>query len=161
VSGHGEGLTHARAEEWIAKERVEGLSGAEQELLSTHLSECVLCAEKANATAEALRALRTMPVAVPRDLARRTQFRVRLRARELQLREPRWRIVWLASAASWLFGAVTAPYVWRGLEWLGTTAVAPKLLWQMSFGVWWALPAIVAGVILLIENAGRAPDSML
>jgi len=28
----------------------------------------------------------------------------------------------------------------------------------MSFGVWWALPAIVAGVILLIENAGRATD---
>jgi len=161
VSGHGEALTHARAEEWIVKERVEGLSAAEEELLGAHLSECVLCAEKANATAEALRALRTMPVAVPRDLARRTQFRVRLRARELQLREPRWRIVWLASAASWLFGAVTAPYVWRGLEWLGTTAGAPKLLWQMSFGVWWALPAIVAGVILLIENAGRAPDSML
>ena len=70
-------------------------------------------------------------------------------------------IVWLTSAASWLFGAVTAPYVWRGLEWLGTTAGARKLLWQISFGVWWALPAIVAGVILLIENAGRAPDSML
>ena len=161
MSDHGETLTHALAEEWIAKERVEGLSAAEQELLSVHLSECVFCAEKANATAQALRALRTMPVAVPRDLARRTQFRVHLRARELQLREPRWRIVWLASAASWLFGAVTAPYVWRGLEWLGTTAGAPKLLWQMSFGVWWALPAIVAGVILLIENAGRAPDSML
>jgi hypothetical protein len=161
VSGHGEALTHARAEEWTAKERVEGLSAAEQELLSAHLSECVPCAEKANATAEALRALRTLAVAVPRDLARRTQFRVRLRAQELQMREPRWRIVWLASAASWLFGAVTAPYVWRGLEWLGTTAGAPKLLWQMSFGVWWALPAIVAGVILLIENAGRAPDSML
>lgn len=161
MSDHGETLTHARVEEWIARQRVEGLSAAEQELLSTHLGECVPCAEKANATAEALRALRTMPVGVPRDLARRTQFRVRLRARELQLREPRWRIVWLASAASWLFGAVTAPYVWRGLEWLGTTAGAPKLLWQLSFGVWWALPAIVAGVILLIENAGRAPDSML
>src|SRR5256885_12161355 len=121
MSGRGEVLSHARAEEWIAKERVEGLSTAEQELLAAHLSECVLCAEKANATADALRALRTTSVAVPRDLARRTQFRVHLRAQELQLREPRWHIVWLASFASWLFGAVTAPYVWRGLEWLGTS----------------------------------------
>ena len=37
----------------------------------------------------------------------------------------------------------------------GTRAGVPKLVWQMGFGVWWALPAIVAGVILLIENAGR------
>jgi hypothetical protein len=158
MSGRDEVLSHARAEEWIAKERVEGLSAAEQELLTAHLSECVLCAEKANATTQALRALRTMAVPVPRDLARRTQFRVRLRAQELHLREPRWRLVWLASAASWLFGAVTAPYVWRALEWLGTSTGAPKLLWQMSFGVWWALPAIVAGVILLIENAARVSD---
>ena len=161
MSDHGGTLSHARAEELVAKERVEGLLAIEQEQLSAHLRECALCAEKANDTAEALRALRTMPVAVPRDLAQRTQFRVRLRAQELQSREPRWRMVWLASAASWLFGAVTAPYVWRGVEWLGTTAGAPKLLWQISFGVWWALPAIVAGVILLIEKAGRAPDSML
>jgi hypothetical protein len=158
VNGHGDALSHARAEELIAKERVEGLSVAEQVLLSAHLSECSHCAESAGAAAEALRSLQTLPVPVPRDLARRTQFRVRLRAQELQLREPRWRFVWLASAASWLFGAATAPYVWRGLEWLGTITGAPKLLWQMSFGVWWALPAIVAGVILLIENVGRAAD---
>ena len=151
-------MSHARAEELIARERVEGISAAEQVQLAAHLSECGRCAESTGATAKALRALRTLHVPVPRDLARRTQFRVRLRAQELQLREPRWRLVWLASAASWLFGALTAPYVWRGVEWIGTNAGVPKLLWQVGFGVWWALPAIVAGVILLIENAGRATD---
>jgi hypothetical protein len=83
---------------------------------------------------------------------------VRLRAQELRATEPRWRLVWLTSAISWVLGAATAPYIYRVLEWLGTRAGLPKLVWQMGFGVWWALPAIVAGVILLIENAGRGAE---
>lgn len=155
MSDHGNPQAHERAEALIAKERVEGLSAAEQESLAAHLGECERCAATAGATAHALRSLRTLSVPMPRDLARRTQFRVRLRAQELQAHEPRWRVVWLASGVSWVFGAVTAPYVWRALEWIGARAGLPKLVWEMGFGVWWALPAIVAGVILLIENAAR------
>jgi hypothetical protein len=150
---------HERAEALIAKERVEGLAAGEQEWLAAHLRDCEQCAATANATAQALRSLRTLSVPMPRDLARRTQFRVRLRAQELHAHEPRWRMVWIASGVSWVFGAATAPYVWRGLEWIGSRAGLPKLVWEMGFGVWWALPAIVAGVILLIEHAGRAAES--
>jgi hypothetical protein len=153
-----EAQAHARAEALIAKDRVEGISASEQEWLGSHLRDCEHCAGAANATARALRSLRAMSIAMPRDLARRTQFRVQLRALELRAIEPRWRLVWLASAISWVLGAATAPYVWHALEWIGTRAGVPKLVWQMGFGVWWALPAIVAGVILLIENAGRAED---
>lgn len=158
MSAHDNSVFHARAEGLIAKERVEGISTSEREWLASHLSECARCSESASMTSQALRALWSVPVPLPRDLARRTQFRVRLRAQELQSRGPRWQLVWIACAASWLFGALTAPYVWRGLEWFGTRIGAPKLLWQVSFGVWWALPAIVAGVILLIENPRRAAD---
>ena len=150
---------HARAEALIAKERVEGISAGEQEWLSRHLRECAQCAASASATEQALRSLRTLSVPFPRELARRTQFRVRLRAQEMRVQEPRWRTVWMASGVSWVFGAATAPYVWRGLEWIGTRAGVPRLVWEMGFGVWWALPAIVAAVILLIENAGSAEPS--
>jgi hypothetical protein len=146
---------HARAEALITKERVEGLSSTEQEWLGQHLRECAHCAESATSTEQALRSLRTVSIAFPRELARRTQFRVRLRAQELQSREPRWRLVWMACGVSWVFGATTAPYVWRGLEWVGNRMGVPKLIWEMGFGVWWALPAIVTAVILLIENAGH------
>src|SRR5262249_41859938 len=139
VNQSGDITVHARAEELIAKERVEGLESSEQQWLAVHLSECAACSESANATARALPSLRALPLPVPRDLARRTQFRVRLRAQELRSNGPRWQLVWIACAASWLFGALTAPYVWRGLEWFGTRLGAPKLLWQVSFGVWWAL----------------------
>jgi hypothetical protein len=28
----------------------------------------------------------------------------------------------------------------------------PDLVWKMGFGVWWALPAIVAAAVLLMEG---------
>jgi hypothetical protein len=31
----------------------------------------------------------------------------------------------------------------------------PDLVWKMGFGVWWALPAIVAATILLMDGAER------
>jgi hypothetical protein len=147
---------HARAEGLIAKERVEGISAAEQEWLGQHLRECARCAESANATQQALRSLRALSISMPRELAARTQFRLRLRAQELQAREPRWRLIWAICGASWVAGAATAPYVWRGLEWIGHRAGLPDLAWEMGFGVWWALPLIVAAGILLMEGGERS-----
>ncbi len=147
---------HARAETLIAKERVEGISAAEREWLGKHLRECARCLEISSATQQALRSLRALSVPLPRELAARTQFRVRLRAQELQVREPRWRLIWAMCGASWVGGAATAPYVWHGLEWIGHRAGLPDLVWKMGFGVWWALPAIVAAAILLMEGSERS-----
>jgi hypothetical protein len=148
---------HARAETLIAKERIEGISTAEQEWLGQHLRECTQCAERASATQQALRSLRTVSVPLPRELAARTQFRVRLRAQELQAREPRWRLIWAMCGASWVAGAATAPYVWHGLEWIDHRTGMPDIVWKMGFGVWWAVPAIVAAAILLMEGGERSP----
>jgi hypothetical protein len=61
--------------------------------------------------------------------------------------------------ASWIAGAATAPYVWRALEWLGHRAGLPDLVWKMGFGVWWALPAIIAAAILFAETAGAGASA--
>ena len=146
---------HDRAESLIAKERVEGISPAEQEWLAAHLRECAQCSASADAMQQALRSLVTVNSPVPRGLAARTQFRVRLRAQEMRsIRQPRWRLVYVMCGASWVAGAATAPYVWRGLEWFGHRAGLPDLVWKMGFGVWWALPAIIAAAILFAESAG-------
>jgi hypothetical protein len=145
--------THARAEELIGKERVEGISAAEEQWLGGHLRECARCAESASATEHALRSLRMLSVPIPRALASRTQFRVRLRAQELRAREPRWRMLWAACGISWVFGAVTAPYVWRALEWIGHSTGVPNLVWEMGFGLWWALPAVIAAAVVMLEKA--------
>jgi len=74
---------HARAERLLAQERVEGISASEQEWLRRHLGECAACTARADATEEAIRALRGLSASMPRTLASRTQMRVRLRARQL------------------------------------------------------------------------------
>jgi hypothetical protein len=147
---------HARAGELIAQERVEGISAAERSWLEQHLAECELCTEQERTTEEAIRALRGVAIPLPRTLASRAQMRVRLRAQELHAQEPHWRLILAACGVSWAFGAVTAPYVWRSLAWLGHRAGMPKIMWEMGFGLWWALPAVVVAVILLSTNAGRS-----
>ena len=149
---------HSRAGQLIAQERVEGISTADQLLLLRHLAECASCAARAGATEQAIRSLRGLSVALPPALASRTQFRVHLRAQQLR-GEPRWRLVWAACGISWAFGAATAPYVWRGLEWAGHRMGVPNFIWELGFGLWWALPAVVVAMILLMQNAGRSSEA--
>ena len=125
---------HTRAEQLIAQERVEGIPPADQHWLRQHLAECPSCWARAAATEQALRSLRGLSVPFPKTLASRTQFRVRLRAQQLRA-EPRWRMVWAACGVSWAFGAATAPYVWRGLEWAGHRMGLPNIIWELGFGL--------------------------
>ncbi len=60
---------HARAEKLIAQERVEGISQAERDWLAAHLRECPACAQVAQQTNDALRALRGVAIPLPRGLA--------------------------------------------------------------------------------------------
>jgi hypothetical protein len=144
---------HARASLLVAKGRVEGLAQSESDWLTAHLEDCDSCNEHARRTDRALRALRTAAVSLPADLASRTQFRVRLRAMELREREPKRRMLWLACAASWVFGIASAPFVWRVFEWFGELTGAPKLILEIGFGLWWTIPALFAVIVLLLESA--------
>jgi hypothetical protein len=132
---------------------VEGLAQAEREWLGAHLQECARCSEFARQTEQALRSLRAAAIPFPSGLASRAQFRVRLRAQELREREPHRRALWLACAASWVFGIASAPYVWRLFEWFGQLTGMPKLVWELGFGLWWTIPVLFAAVVLLMENA--------
>ena len=147
---------HTRAAELIAQARVEGISQGEREWLDVHLRDCARCTELARQTEHALRSMRTAAISLPEGLAGRTQFRVRLRAQELREREPRHRLMWITCGVSWALGVTTAPYVWRIFEWVGQHTGAPKIILQLSFGLWWAIPALIAGAVMLIENARQA-----
>lgn len=150
---------HARAERLIAQERVEGISARERDWLEAHLRECVQCSEAAQQTSAALQALRGIAVAVPRGLADRTKFRVLLRMQELRGREPRRVWLWILCAVSWSFGIASAPYVWQVFEWIGRYTGAPKLVLELGFGLWWTIPAVIAGAIVLIESLRLAKEN--
>jgi predicted anti-sigma-YlaC factor YlaD len=149
---------HARAEKLIAQERIEGISQPEREWLAAHLRECAACAQVAQQTSNALSVLRGMPISLPRGLAARTQFRVQLRAQEMREREPKRRLLWIMCAMSWALGIATAPYVWRAFEWVGDRIGLPRLIWEMGFGLWWTIPALVAAAVVLMENLRQANE---
>jgi anti-sigma factor RsiW len=142
---------HATAREWIDRETVEGLATADRERLAKHLEGCEECAAHASATGRALRALRSVPVDLPPGLAGRAQMRVYLRSRDQREPEHSWAL-WVSFALSWALGIATAPLVWRGLEWAGRTVGVSTVWLKLGFGMWWAVPAIVAAAIFLFEK---------
>jgi hypothetical protein len=144
------GNLHSRAQELFAQSLVEGIAGADRAWLDAHLRDCPECAREILATQNLLGALRSVPIAVPRDLAARTQLRVRLRAQEASPAAQNSNILlWLITGMSWLLGIFTAPLVWRAFAWVGAEFSIPKLVLQMGFVFWWVVPALFAvGAIL-------------
>ncbi len=144
---------HERAQHLLAESVVEGLRPADESWLREHLAECPGCALEAAATQNALRALRAVPVNVPRDLAARTQLRIRLRAQETSSATSGSFWLWAVTAASWLLGVFSAPLVWRGFAWLGANFGVPKLAIEMGFVLWWTVPPLLAAAIILHQKA--------
>jgi len=140
---------HAKAKKLLSQSAVEGLQPAEERWLRSHLAECTECARDAAAIQEGLRALRTVPVLVPKDLAARTQLRVRLRVQELSTATNGNYGLWLVAAASWLLGVFSAPLVWKVFAWAGGNFGVPKLALEMGFVIWWTVPALVAVSVVL------------
>jgi predicted anti-sigma-YlaC factor YlaD len=151
--------SHDRALQLIARACVEGMPEADSAWLRAHLEECESCAGHARHTDRALRLLRTAAIPLPDGLASRTQFRVRLRAQELREREPKRRALWLACAVSWAFGIASAPYVWRLFAWFGERTGVPKLVWELGFGLWWTIPALIAAALLLTESSRKGEQA--
>ena len=149
---------HERARQLISQERIEGIPASENTWLAGHLQECESCANFARKTSAALRSLQAIPIALPAGLAERTQFRVSLRAQQLRHQEPRRRALWILAGISWVTGVASAPYVWRLFAWLGEQAGVPKLVWEMGFGLWWAVPALIAAAVLLTEQEKQSSE---
>ena len=147
---------HARAKQLMMQALIEGLQPAEEAWLCEHQASCEECAREAAAGEESERALRSVAVLVPRDLAARTQLRVRLRAEEMTRTAEGSFWVWMVAAASWLLGLFSAPLVWRVFAWAGGSFGVPKLALEVGFVLWWTVPALVAVGVVLSQRAYSA-----
>ena len=156
---------HARAQQLLAQSLIEGLAPAEQTWLDSHLRQCEACSRETASTRELLRALRTVPIAAPHDLAARTQMRVRLRAQQAAQASDSNLVLWVLTAASWLLGVFSATFVWRGFTWVGTQLNLPKPVLELGFVLWWAIPALIAAAAVIHQKAagsgmvGRRSDT--
>lgn len=146
---------HARAQELIARQRVEGISAEEQTWLSTHLAECDACSSLQSQTVQALATFRSMNIELPKNLAARTQLRVRMRAEELPAHNPGRLLLWAIAGVSWLLGLASAPLVWRGFEWAGGQLGLPKFVWMLGVAAWWLVPGLLATGMILLQRRMR------
>ena len=147
---------HSRAQQLITRQRVEGISAEEQEWLSTHLAECEACSALQAQTAQSLAAFRSMNIELPKNLAARTQLRVRMRADELPAHNPGRFLLWAIAGVSWLLGLASAPLVWRGFERGGGQLGLPRIVWQLGVVAWWLVPGILATGMILLQRRLRA-----
>ena len=151
---------HARAQELFTQSQVEGISSGERLWLDEHLRDCAGCAQEIQRTQELLGAFRSVPVTVPRDLATRTQMRMRLRAQEMAPASQSSSVVlWLITGMSWMLGIFSAPLVWRGFAWVGNHFSIPKLVLEMGFVLWWVVPALFAVAAILHQRVLASASS--
>ena len=147
--------THERARRFMAQQRVEGISAEEETWLAAHLAECEACSAVQAQTARALGAFRGMNIELPKNLAARTQLRVRMRAEEMPAHNPGRLLLWAIAGVSWLLGLASAPLVWRGFEWLGDELGLPRIVWQIGVALWWLVPGVVATGAILLQKWTR------
>jgi predicted anti-sigma-YlaC factor YlaD len=147
---------HEQARRLITLAGPEGLMGAEQSWLPTHLANCESCRVFADNAAGTIQALRAIPAAAGRSLVAATQARVRQRALELQRQRERMWLVCLSCIAVTVCALVTTIALWRGFAWVGEQAQVPSSIWQVAFLVFCVTPALVAGILLLARDTHMA-----
>lgn len=152
------GDVHERARTLIALAD-STLSPDDLKWLDRHVEECSACRAYAGNTAELVRALHSWPVAASSSLVTATQWRVRLRARELQRRQERLWLVWISCVLVTLSAGLTTVMAWRGWEWLGAQLPVSSKVWQVVFLLVWITPVLIASLFLLANGTHLSDHS--
>ncbi len=147
---------HERARKLIALAGPEALSHTDQTWLTAHVETCDSCRAFAEKARETIYALRAIPIAAERGLVSTTQMRVRCRALELQRQRERLWLVSISCTAVTLCALLSTVALWRGFEWLGARAQLAPSIWQVGFLVFCVMPAVVAGILLLVRDTHLA-----
>lgn len=142
--------THDEARELIILG--DALSEPQQIWLRAHLDECASCRDYADAAAQMVRALRSLPVAADARLVRATQMRVRFHAARLRETRERMWLVGMACLGVGLSATLTLPLLWRLFAWMGEQAGVSTLAWQAGFAVFFIAPALLVSVLLLARG---------
>lgn len=150
------GNVHERAQALIALADTQKVTAADHTWLNHHLEECPECRAYARNTSDVIHALRSLPVAASSSLVAATQLRVRLRARELQLKQERLWLVWISCVLVTTSAGVSTLLAWRGWEWLGQQFRISSLTWQVCFVLIWMAPVLIASLLLLARGTHLA-----
>ena len=154
---------HERARMIIAG--AEGASGtgeisdADQSWLFAHLESCPACREFQENSREAIRSMRGIPIMATSSLVSATQTRVRQRAFELQRQQERLWVVFICCAAVKFSAVISTAVLWHVSEWMGQHARLSSPVWEGGFVVFYLLPAVFTGIVLLARGTFLADHS--
>jgi predicted anti-sigma-YlaC factor YlaD len=143
---------HDEARQLIALTGAEDLSNAQQSWLRTHLQDCGACRAYAEAVGLVVRTLRSVTLAADSRLVRGTQMRVHHHARRLRETRERMWLVGIACLGVGLSATLTAPLLWHLFAWMGAWTGVSSPVWQAGFALFWIVPALVVGVLLLARG---------
>jgi predicted anti-sigma-YlaC factor YlaD len=157
VSAHtnNDANAHERAQKLIALAGSEPFSDTEESSntwLAVHLRTCAACRAFAENVAETIRGLRAIPIAAERSLVSTTQMRVRQRVLDLQRQRERMWLTSISCTAVTLCALLSTVALWRGFAWLGERAQLAPSVWRVGFLMFCAMPALVAGILLLARG---------
>lgn len=141
--------THGRARRLLAERSFAELGREDAAWLEHHLEGCPGCRAYAEATTQAIAALRMSGAVAPPLLVDATRRSVRLYARRLQETESRnWMLV-LSCAPAAIWGALLQPYLWRAFRWLAEGLNVPDPAWQAAFVIVYLVPGIAVAAAFL------------
>jgi anti-sigma factor RsiW len=143
---------HSRAWQLVLESRAGTIGQSERIWMEDHLLACAACRARANSVDEAIRSLRSVAVQLDPAVVEVTRMRVRARSREVGARRPPRLWLWLACALSWAWIAESGTLLWRGFAWLAGRFGVPSPIWQMTFALWWVLPALVVAAALGLRS---------
>jgi len=146
---------HERARRLIATAGPEARSAdhSSNAWLAAHLESCAPCRAFAANAAEAIHALRAIPIAADRTLVSTTQFRVRQRALELQRQRERLWLVAVCCVAVAFSALVSTFALWRGFEWIAARTQLTSPVWQLAFLVFCVMPTLITAILLLAKDS--------
>jgi hypothetical protein len=140
---------HERARDLIMMRDVEEISGSDVAWLTTHLSECVSCAEFAEALRLTTLAMRSQPVTASFSLARTTQLLVRQRAAQLRERSMRNFLIAITFCLGVLSSATATLLWWRFGSFIADRVGLPMSMVQPALFIASTLPAVIIAVFML------------
>jgi hypothetical protein len=140
---------HGRAIDLIAQRDIEGIAENDARWLASHLAACRECASFELALGGAEQAMRSASVMASAALVQSTQARVRARAEQLRERQSRMFLMAISFAMGVVFSTLSAWVWWKAGRWMEEHFGLPSVLVTPGLVVFWLLPAIFLGVMLL------------
>ena len=155
------GHEHERAVDLISRREVEGIADADARWLESHLAACEECASYELALSGAERAMRSFTVMASASLVESTRARVHARAAQLRERESRRFLIAISFAMGVVFSTLSAWMWWKVGGWMVERFSLPSLIVEPGLVIFWLLPAIFLGILLVAFPDSKFEGSVM